>query len=120
MATAIPIFRIFDFEKVKEFYCEWLGFAIDWENRNSGNPVYMQVSLQGIIIHLSEHYGDCSPGARIHVEDFKGLREYHRTLISKNYKFMKPGIETFSFNDKCWCMEVIDPFSNRITFTGPK
>ena len=27
----IPILRIFDVEKAKEFYVGFLGFAVDWE-----------------------------------------------------------------------------------------
>jgi hypothetical protein len=26
-------------------------------------PLYMQVSRDGSVLHLSEHHGDCSPGA---------------------------------------------------------
>ncbi|MGW9019522.1 glyoxalase superfamily protein, partial [Priestia megaterium] len=26
----IPIFRIFDFSKAKEFYISFLGFKLDW------------------------------------------------------------------------------------------
>jgi Glyoxalase superfamily protein len=27
----IPVLRIFDYKKTIEFYIEWLGFVIDWE-----------------------------------------------------------------------------------------
>ena len=30
---AVPIVRIFDVAKAHEFYCGFLGFAIDWEHR---------------------------------------------------------------------------------------
>jgi hypothetical protein len=30
---AIPIFRIFDVAKAKEFYVGFLGFQVDWEHR---------------------------------------------------------------------------------------
>ena len=118
MATAIPIFRIFDYNKAIEFYVNWLGFAVDWEDKPDDAPVYMEVSLLGINIHLSEHYGDCSPGARILIEDFVGLKEYHKQLLAKEYKFMKPGIGPAPWNPGTLCMEVIDPFGNRLTFTG--
>ena len=118
MATAISIFRIFDYAKTIEFYAGWLGFTVDWEDKPDNSPVYMQVSLQGIVIHLSEHYGDCTPGARIHIEDFSGLKEYHSQLLAKEYKYMRPGINTTPWNSETLCMEVIDPFGNRLTFTG--
>ena len=117
MARAVPIFRIFDYQKVVEFYVGWLGFKLDWEDKPANAPVYLQVSLNGITIHLSEHYGDCSAGARIHIEDFAGLKEYHAELINKNYKFMRPGLGTAGYDKSTLCMEVVDPFGNRITFT---
>ena len=41
----IPILRIFDVEKAKEFYGGYLGFRVDWEHRFPDvAPVYMQVS----------------------------------------------------------------------------
>lgn len=59
-----PIFRMFDEKKAKEFYIDYLGFSLEWEHRfESGMPLYMEVSLGECKLHLSEHYGDCSPGA---------------------------------------------------------
>ncbi|HYG49786.1 MAG TPA: glyoxalase superfamily protein [Flavobacteriales bacterium] len=118
MTTAIPVFRIFDYQKAKEFYLDWLGFQIDWEDKPDDAPVYLQISLQGIIIHLSEHYGDCCPGGRIHVEGFDNLKNYHRNLLRKKYKYMNPGIGKTPWDSKTLCMEVTDPFGNRLTFTG--
>ena len=31
--SAVPVFRIFDESKAKEFYVNWLGFKVDWEHR---------------------------------------------------------------------------------------
>ena len=38
-------------------------------------PLYLQISLQDAVIHLSEHHGDASPGGaiRIKIDDVKGL-----------------------------------------------
>ena len=119
MAIAIPIFRIFDYPKALGFYVDWLGFSIDWEHRFGENfPIYLQVSLGDIVIHLSEHHGDCSPGGRIHIQDYTGLAAYHNLLTAKNYKYNKPGIEKAFWNINVNSMEVIDPFGNRLTFTG--
>ena len=50
-------------EKAREFYIEFLGFAVDWEHRFEGvAPVYMQVSRGNLVLHLSEHHGDACPG----------------------------------------------------------
>jgi hypothetical protein len=62
-----PVLRIFDEVRAKEFYVGFLGFEVDWEHRFGENlPLYMQVSKDGCVIHLSEHHGDCSPGAQVH------------------------------------------------------
>ncbi|MCE4067029.1 hypothetical protein LXM63_18155 [Chryseobacterium gleum] len=64
----IPILRIFDYQKTKEFYVDWLGFEIVWEHYFDENtPVYMEVKRENIIFHLSEHHGDGTPGTRIAV-----------------------------------------------------
>jgi hypothetical protein len=42
---ASPILRIFDEDKAKEFYLDFLGFHLDWEHRYGENfPLYAQVS----------------------------------------------------------------------------
>ena len=61
-ARAVPIFRIFSLEKAREFYLDFLGFKVDWEARFEPDaPVYMQVSRNGLVFHLSEHHGDGTP-----------------------------------------------------------
>src|SRR5579862_8024455 len=62
----IPILRIFDVAKADEFYLGFLGFTVDWEHRcDESAPLYRQISRDGLILHLSEHHGDGSPGARL-------------------------------------------------------
>jgi uncharacterized glyoxalase superfamily protein PhnB len=110
----IPVFRIFSEEKAKEFYIDYLGFKIDWEHRfEPGMPLYMRVSLGNLILHLSEHHGDGSPGACLHVE-MKGIREFHDQLNAKNYKFLRPGLQHTEWGTTAF--DVIDPFGNRISF----
>jgi len=83
---AIPILRIFDLARAREFYIDFLGFRIDWEHRfEDSAPVYMQVSRGDLVLHLSEHHGDCCPG-----------------------------IEPTPWRSRL--MEVIDPFNNRLRF----
>ena len=39
----IPLLRIFDLEKAKEFYVGFLGFAVDWEHHfDQSAPAYLQ------------------------------------------------------------------------------
>ena len=110
----IPILRIFDEAKAREFYVDFLGFQIDWEHRFEPNsPLYMQVSRGGCVLHLSEHYGDACPGSTVFVR-LTGIDELHAELTAKQFKYLRPGLEIAPWNAKC--MEVIDPFGNRIRF----
>ena len=113
----IPILRIFDYNKAIEFYVDWLGFKVEWEHVfEEGMPIYMQVSREGISLHLTEHHGDTTPGTRVYIE-CTGLKEYHKELNDKKYKNNRPGLEKVFYG--AWCMQVIDPFGNRLTFNEP-
>ena len=64
----IPILRIFDVAKADEFYVGFLGFSVDWDHRFDDNaPLYRQISRGDLILHLSEHHGDGSSGARVRI-----------------------------------------------------
>ena len=109
--------RILDLALAKRFYVDWLGFEVDWEHTfEPGAPKYVRVSRGAAVLHLSEHYGDCSPGAKvlIHVDDVKAL---HRELASRPNPNMRPGVELAPWDAKV--MEVTDPFGNRLCFNQP-
>lgn len=118
---AIPVFRIFDVEKAKEFYVGFLGFHVDWEARfDETAPLYLQISRDGLLLHLSEHHGDAYPGSTVTVQiagPEGALAAYHREITAKGYRFMRPGIELAPWNARV--MEVIDPFGNRLRFNEP-
>ena len=116
MAVVKPILRILDYAKAVAFYIKWLGFHIDWEHRLGDSPVYLQISLGAITLHLSEHHGDCCPGARIFIDDYKDLARYHQHLMDAHYRYNRPGIDTPFYDPTALEMTVIDPFSNRLTF----
>ena len=110
----IPILRIFSVEKAREFYVEYLGFSIEWEHHFEENtPAYLQVTRGALTLHLSEHHGDACPGSTIFVW-MVGIEEFHREITGKEYKHLRPGLETTFYDAKC--VEVIDPFGNRIRF----
>ena len=113
----VPVFRIFSVEKASEFYIDFLGFKIDWEGRRSPEaPVFMQISRAGLVIHLTEHHGDATPGSRAFVY-VTGIKALHRELTDKNYRHNRPGLQ-----QQEWGMTdltVTDPFNNRITFSEP-
>ena len=110
----VPILRIFDEAKMREFYLDYLGFTVDWEHRFEPKlPLYVQVSRGGCVLHLSEHHGDCCPGSTVFVR-MTGIQELHRELHARQYNYLRPGLEIAPW--KAWCMEVTDPFGNRLRF----
>lgn len=111
-----PILRIFDEAKAREFYLDFLGFNLDFEHRFAdGMPLYMQVSKAGCVLHLSEHHGDCSPGAAMRIETDE-LEAFRDTLVAKRYKNACPSIELMPWGSQD--MSIVDPFGNRLTFTN--
>jgi uncharacterized glyoxalase superfamily protein PhnB len=114
ITSTIPIFRIFDVDRAREFYVGFLGFTVDWEHHFSENsPAYIQVSRNGLTLHLSGHHGDCCPGSTAFVW-MTGIEAFHAEIMAKGYAFNRPGLETTFYNARC--VEVIDPFGNRIRF----
>jgi len=118
MARPVPIFRIFDEAKAREFYLDYLGFTIDFEHRFADDlPLYMGVKRSEFELHLSEHHGDGAPGARIRVlvNDIQAL---HAELAAKKYKYARPGIvdQEWGFRE----LMIGDPFGNNLVFCEPK
>jgi len=110
----IPVLRIFDYNKATEFYIDWLGFKIVWEHHFEENtPVYMEIEKDGITLHLSEHHGDGSPNTHVFIW-CEGVREYHKELIDKKYKYNRPGIEETFYEASAFTVN--DPFNNKIIF----
>ncbi|WEK52272.1 MAG: glyoxalase superfamily protein [Candidatus Kaistia colombiensis] len=110
----IPILRIFDIAKAMEFYRDFLGFTVDWEHRfGEGMPPYTQVSRAGMLLHLSEHHGDASPGSTVFVW-MRGIEAFHRELLGKKYGYSRPGLEKTDYDARMF--QVPDPFGNRIRF----
>jgi len=118
LGRVTPILRIFDEAKAREFYVDFLGFEVDWQHRFGDNfPLYLQVSRGGCILHLSEHHGDCSPGAAVRIET-TAIDELHGDLLARDYKYAKPHVEEASWGDRL--LSVLDPFGNRLTFFEAK
>lgn len=114
LQMGIPVLRIFDEAKAREFYLDFLGFTLDWDHRFGPNmPLYMQVSRSGLQLHLSEHHGDASPGSTVFVW-MTGIDALHAELIGKRYTYSKPGIEEDGPGGRT--LQVPDPFGNRIRF----
>jgi hypothetical protein len=88
----IPILRIFDYRKAVKFYVECLEFAVDCEHRfEVALPIYMQVSKNGLTLHLSEHHGNATPGSRVFIF-CTDLKDYQENLLYKQYNYYRPGL----------------------------
>jgi uncharacterized glyoxalase superfamily protein PhnB len=110
----VPILRIFDEARAREFYLGFLGFSVDFEHRfEPDTPIYMQVSRGDCRLHLSEHHGDGTPGNRIRVQ-VDELEAYHAELTAKRYKYYRPGLQDQEWGERE--MKVLDPFGNAINF----
>jgi catechol 2,3-dioxygenase-like lactoylglutathione lyase family enzyme len=109
----IPILRIFDADKARAFYVDYLGMNIDFEHGFAPDlPLYMQVSRGNLVLHLSEHHGDGTPGTTVYIAT-TGVRELHAELSAKHYPLLRPGIETDEIGT---CVELVDPFGNTLRF----
>ena len=105
---------MFDETKAREFYVDFLGFTVDWEHRFEPElPLYMQVSRDACVLHLSEHHGDACPGAALRIAT-ADLQSLHRELIAKRYRNARPGIQEQPWGND---MTVTDPFGNKLIFT---
>ena len=112
-----PIFRIFDAGKAREFYLDFLGFTLEFEHRFDDNaPWIMQLAMGGISLHLSEHFGDGSPGSRVVIAT-TGLAGYQAGLIAKQYRHARPGLQQTPWGETT--MTITDPFYNQIVFSEP-
>jgi uncharacterized glyoxalase superfamily protein PhnB len=111
-----PVLRILDEAKAKEFYVNFLGFKVNWEHRfEPGFPIYMEVSKDGCVLHLTEHRGDCNPGAAVRIET-NDVDGYHAELAMKGSAYGLPGVENKPWGTRE--MTVTDPFDNKLSFTN--
>jgi uncharacterized glyoxalase superfamily protein PhnB len=113
-SPVVPVVRIFDEAKAREFYLGFLGFTVDFEHRfEPGTPIYMGISMGDCKIHLSEHHGDGSPGANIRIQCDE-VDAYCAALNAKHYKYYRPGVQDQEWGTRE--MRVQDGFGNNITF----
>jgi len=114
-----PILRSFDEARAKAFYIDFLGFELVFEHRfEPGMPLYMGLRHGGCEIHVSEHYGDATPGSavRIPVDD---VSAYMAVLRAKRFGNARPGEpEKTPWGSRE--ITITDPAGNRLTFYTDK
>lgn len=115
----IPVLRSFDEALARRFYVEALGFTVDWEHRFEPElPLYMQVSRDDLVLHLSEHFGDGSPNGVvwIAVDDVRALYDEIRK-VPFELLHQRPGFETDGPGGPGFSLG--DPFHNMLRFAQP-
>ncbi|RAJ08592.1 hypothetical protein LX64_01245 [Chitinophaga skermanii] len=116
MLKVVPVFRVFNYEKVIEFYVDFLGFEVVFKHQPGNFPFYMQVKFQDALLDLSEHHGDATPGGRIFITGMKDLASFQQQLMAKEYRYLKPGLHKAFWDENILLVEVLDPFMNKIIF----
>ncbi|ATA20778.1 hypothetical protein EDC48_114136 [Gibbsiella quercinecans] len=113
LIKSIPILRMFDERKAREFYLEFLSFSVEFEHRFEPSlPLYLGIAREGLQLHLSEHHGDASPGATIFIP-MQNIELFRDQLHEKKYGYGHPEIVKQDWGD---ILEVFDPFGNRLRF----
>lgn len=111
----IPVLRMFDVAKAKEFYIGYLGFSVDFEHRFHENaPLFMGISRGDVSLFLSEHHGDGTPGTHVIIQ-IEGVDDLLSELRAKKYRYMNPGIQEQEWGTRE--LTVVDPCNNRIIFS---
>lgn len=107
-----PVLRMFDVDATRRFYLDFLGCTLDWQEGEGDRPIFMQVSRGGLVLNLSSHHGDGTPGSvvLVEVEDIDAL---HAELHTRGYPYMNPGIDPHKGARE---MVLLDPASNQIRF----
>ena len=94
------------------------GLTRSMKDQDGQGPVYLQVSRGDVVLHLSGHHTDSSPGAVARAE-VRGLPSYHHQLINKGHLPMLLTLGPTYWNNRVLEMEVTDPFGNRLIFCEP-
>ncbi|MFT3715719.1 MAG: glyoxalase superfamily protein [Gordonia sp. (in: high G+C Gram-positive bacteria)] len=112
----VPILRMFDEELTRGFYCDFLGFDVLFEHRfEPGTRLYLAVRLGDCELHLSQHFGDGTPGSHVRIEmtDVDG----YIAGLPTDYEYARPGRP----KKQDWGdleVTVTDPAGNTLTFSG--
>jgi uncharacterized glyoxalase superfamily protein PhnB len=110
----VPILRIFDEAKAREFYLGFLGATVKFEHRFEPNtPLFMAILLGDVELNLSEHHGDGSPGVTIKIQ-CSDVAAYCAELNAKKYKYYRPGVEDQEYGSRECTVQ--DGFGNKLIF----
>ncbi len=83
VVSVVPVLRMYDVAATIRFYVEYLGCSLDWQDGEGDRPVYLQVSRDGMKLHLSSHHDDGTPGTAVLVE-VRNITALHTELHKSN------------------------------------
>lgn len=111
----VPLLRMIDWTATRRFYTEFLGATVDWvDDAGDHTPRYVAVTLpSGARLHLSEQYGDGTPGASLLVT-VGDLDDQLVALTATGYG-APPAIAQSRLGRS---LTVHDPAGNRILFVS--
>ena len=114
VSAIVPILRSFDETATRDFYLRFLGFEVTFEHRfDPAAPLYIGVRLGTCELHLSEHYGDATPGAGLRIE-MEDVEAYRTAITGRGHPNCRPGIQNQEWG---WReVTVKDPNGNRLVF----
>lgn len=113
MGGVVPVLRMLDVPSAHAFYLDHLGFAVEWEHRfEPGLPLYTRIRRDDLVLDLSEHPGDGTPGSGVWVP-VADVHALDRELSARNYRG-RPDVDEHAPGGPT--LAVVGPFANVIRF----
>ncbi|MDX6682227.1 MAG: hypothetical protein QOG94_2266 [Solirubrobacteraceae bacterium] len=78
--------------------------------------MYLQVSRGALVLQLSSHHDDGTPGTAVLVT-LRDVEALHADLRTRGYPYLNPAVEPGPGGGRE--MQLIDPASNRLRFFEP-
>lgn len=117
LGAPMPILRVYDSDRARQFYIDWLGFTIDFEHRfDPALPLFTGITHGETSLGLSEHHGDGTPGTVVWIPT-RQLGAFRDRLIADSSEQLRPGIDSDAPGGPT--MVVTDPFGNELRFCEP-
>lgn len=111
---AVPVLPIQDEAPAKEFYCDFLGFGVEWEHRFEPElPLYLRLRRGRTVLDLSEHHGDGTPGTVAWIP-IGNAEAFLAELAARPHRRLRPGIDHAAPGGPT--VSVLDPFGNTLRF----
>lgn len=110
---SVPVLRSLDERKCRAFYCDFLGFEVEFEHRFEQHlPLYLGLKRGPVELHLTEHPGDATTGSAVFVW-MTGIAAYRAEISARRILQSVPEIVAQPWGNE---VSIADPFGNRLRF----